>query len=116
MRRSFAMEKKLTIKKRGSTYMLAMDQIIYLENSGRLVIAHTGFGEIGFYGSLARVMDELDDRFVMCHRSYAINMECVTLMKEKQICFNDGSIIYMGRDTYKKTKKLILNYLNAKHT
>lgn len=116
MRRSFIMEKKLAIKTRNSTYMLAMDQIIYLENSGRLVIVHTASGEIRFYGSLARVMDNLDERFIMCHRSYAINMECVTIMKEKQICFSDGSTIFMGRDTYTKTKKQILNYLNTKRT
>ncbi len=107
------MRKALVIRRRGGIYVLPVDSIVYMENKGRKILVHTLGGEYEFYGKLSDVVEDLDQRIVMCHRSYAINIENVDCMENGRICFIDGSEVYLGRETFNKAKTAVTDYLSG---
>lgn len=94
--------------------MVPQESILYLENKKRKVIVHTKDGSYEFYGKLTDVVKSLDERFLHCHRSYAINMEEVAAMEDSRIHFADDGDLYLGRDTFRKTKQQVEEYHKRK--
>ena len=108
------MEEKLIVRMGNSVNVVPVDCITYLENQKRKVIVHTREGAFEEYGRLTEISKELDDRFYQCHRSYVINFEHVSAMAEGRIAFDDGSSIYLGRNTFARTRRKFEEYLPDK--
>lgn len=105
------MRKTFVIRRRGGVYVLPLDSVIYMENRGRKVIVHTREGTIEFNGRLSDVVNSLDGRFMMCHRSYAINMDNIAAMRDGSVIFSDRSRVFLGRDTFRKARKHVDVYM-----
>lgn len=108
------MEEKLIVRMGSRVNVVPVDCITYLENQKRKVIVHTCRGVYEEYGRLTDICETLDGRFYQCHRSYVINFEHVSAMAEGRIVFDDGSSIYLGRNTFARTRRKFEEYLPDK--
>ena len=104
------MKKRFAVVTRGGVQLIPLESIIYLENDRRKIIVHTLDGTFEFYGRMNDAMNNLDDRFINCHRSFAINMEHVSEMCNQSITFCNNSRIFMGRDTFAETRRRVRNF------
>ena len=61
------------------------EDIVFFETSSipHKVIANTIKRRIEFYGHIGQIVQELDDRFYQCHKSYVINRDHITMVDKK---------------------------------
>ena len=111
---------KFIISKRQETYILRLNDILYMEKNLRKIKVYID-GEfypeqscIEFYGKFPDVMSHLDRRFMHCHRSYVINMDKIVVMSHNTIFMEKNLKVYMGRNTYSKAKEILGRYLAKK--
>lgn len=102
-----------TFKYRNKRKMLSIpvDSIIYLENVKRKVRIHTVDGNFEYYGKLSEAVIQLDERFVMFHRSYVVNLDYVIALQNKSIKFLGGGSIQLGQHTYTRFKNMVKNQI-----
>ena len=110
----FLLYEKLVIRNRKGTYVLALEEILYMEKNLRKICVYTQTNQVEFYGRFPDILDCLDDRFLYCHRSYVINMDRVVVMTNKRIFVTNNACIFFGRDTYCRAKKIFDAYLDKK--
>ena len=106
--------KKIVVIKRSSIYVISPDDIFYMEKDLRKIRIHTSAACIEFYGTFSDMMPWLDMRFMSCHRSYIINMDKIAIMAYNTIFFENDDCIYLGRDTYRKARKIFCEYITKK--
>ncbi len=106
--------KKLIISKKQGTYVLPLDDIMYMEKDLRKIRVYAGDGTIEFYGKFTDIIPFLDARFMFCHRSYVINMDKIVVMSYNRIFLENNDNIYLGRNTYAKARKIFKEYLAKK--
>ena len=109
------MKKTFVIKRRFGIYVMPAESIVYMENMRRKVVVQTNDGLYEFYGKLSDVEKALDERFLLCHRSYMINMDKVEAMEHSRVLFDDKSSIYLGRSTYARTAKQVSEFLEKRN-
>lgn len=83
----------VTIKIGNHIKNIPQDDIKYFEASkDRKVILHAKNSIIEFFGKLKDIENELDDRFIRCHRAYIANKDLVEHVDKKEhvIYFIDG--------------------------
>lgn len=79
-------EKKCFYAKCGQRVMhVPYEDIILFETAPtpHKVTLHTINRRIEFYGHIGKILDELDDRFYQCHKSYIINRDQITMVDKK---------------------------------
>ena len=96
----------LRFEERGNIYNIAMDDILYITRDSfeRKSIIKTTYADIKTYKPLTEIHSLLDDRFIKTHRACIINNERVAEIDKgkKKILFNDGTMIDLLSDKYKK--------------
>lgn len=107
------MEKFLPMINRNECCKIRLEDILYIEKSGRLVKivtkdeAHYDYGRIADYERY--FADE--ESFFACMKGLVINFEHVVSMKDGAICFSNGRQYDLGRTNYLKTKQTFVNYM-----
>ncbi|MFC4401647.1 LytR/AlgR family response regulator transcription factor [Gracilibacillus xinjiangensis] len=69
--------RELTIKAKKSTYFVRFEDIFFIEKADRKSIIHTVDGTYQTNKSLLYYERNLDNRFMLAHRSFLINLELV---------------------------------------
>jgi len=123
----------LIVKKNRGIFVFQADDIVYMEKNKRKISLRSrckgctcckycsvcsGVRDccyIEFYGRFADVMPYLDKRFMHCHRSYIINMDSIVWMNRCEIFIDTNESIHMGRDAYRRARKIFADYLNEKY-
>lgn len=117
---------KFIVKNIHGTFVLEMDDILYMEKALRKIKVHlesscveakkydTDKDCIEFYGKMEDVMRRLDERFLYCHRSYIINMDKVVVMTDNTIYLEDRADIYMGKETFARASRGVKEYFEKK--
>lgn len=83
--------------------MIKQDNIIYLQSSGRKVVAKTVDGDVEFYDKLSKVIDKLDDnKFCRVHKSFVINSMYVEVFKSDKVIMCNSTQIPISK-SYKKS-------------
>lgn len=111
---------ELIVKKNHGIFVFHTDDIVYMEKNKRKIFLRTKCkgctcSETEFYGRFNEVIPHLDNRFMHCHRSYIINMDHIVWMSGCEIFIGDNISIHMGRDTYRRARKMFSEYLNEKY-
>lgn len=96
----------LRFEERGNIYNIAMDDILYITRDSfeRKCIIKTTYADIKTYKSLSEIQSLLDDRFVKTHRACITNIDRVAEIDKgkKKILFDNGTVIDLLSDRYKK--------------
>ena len=111
------MRRLLNVKIRGSVYSVPQEEIIYLENELRKICLHMRGREVLFYGTFKEILKELDERFLLCSRSYIVNMDHVLAMHHNgnyEIEMDSGEHLFFSKNYYLKAKAVLEGFLKEK--
>ena len=97
-------------------------RIIFIQNDRRMIIFHLikkehgkiTKEEVAVYGSFRELTAELGDNFLWCHRSYIINMDGIYAFDGNDEILKTGERITLGRDIYRVTKNICMEYFEKK--
>lgn len=73
-------------------------EVTYVESKRRVLHIHTADEEIATYARLADLAEELPERFVRCHNSFVVNLDCVRELRTECVVLTDGTTIPVSRD------------------
>lgn len=77
----------------GQAQFLPFRQIQYLESRGRKIVYVTEQGTHEQYGQLYKVAQQLDARFLTCHKSFVLNLDYVKAHEKKYFLLHSGEKI-----------------------
>lgn len=94
--------------KEGNVHRMPYGEIRYVEVSGHDVIVHTDKGNIEVYGSLKKILSELDsDSFMLINRFYLVNLEYVTEVNVKE------SLVYLQDEKLQISRRKMKDIVGA---
>ena len=104
-------EGKMVLETREGKTAIPFSKIYYIEVREKRLYVRLKNTEYLKYGTLSQAMEGLSDRFLRCHRSYAVNKEMIQSVRlsEGLILLHDNMEVPLSR-SYKKEVK---EYLNA---
>lgn len=74
--------------------VLKNDDILYFESLARKIKVVSLTGEYEYYHTISGLEKELDPhRFILCHRSYIINLKNIKSIKSKTVLLKNGELI-----------------------
>lgn len=103
-------EKVLRVSRSGVDHMIFLRDICYIESSMRQLNIHTADGEGVFYGTIDSLMPKLDERFLRCHQSFIVNMDCIRRFSATEIRMSAGELIPVSRSRQAETKRQYFDY------
>lgn len=108
----FGSKKAIKFESDGVSYIIHLDDIVYItkDTVERKCIIRTTYNEIVVNKTLNYMLENLDDRFYLCHRSCIVNTEKIRNVdwKNRIINFdNNDSIELLARDKKKGLKKYV---------
>lgn len=86
-------------------YQVLKNDILFLERILRTTEIHTHGTVYTATDSLPTLLKQLSGSFVLCHRSYAVNLKAVTALNRSGITLSTGQHIPIGRTYYDQVKK-----------
>lgn len=93
-------------------YEINIDNRLYIESYRNEIIIHTKLLDYSRRFSLKKILKELDNRFVQCHKSYLVNIENVTSLFYDHLEINNIIKIPVGRKYQLLVKNKYQNYQN----
>ena len=89
----------LTVQSGGCAFRVSPRRITYIEVRGHVVTIHMSDRESAqTYGNLAEILRKLPSEMIsQCHKSYAVNVMYISMMRPDGITLTDGAVIPMGR-------------------
>ena len=96
----------------GTKSSVAVDDIIYLEVIGAELSVYTKTGVVRSYStSLTEVCEKLPpERFYRCHRSFVVNLDCVTRAAKYYFLMENGDKATIAKNRYAEAKAIMLDY------
>ena len=101
----------LLVKAEGSHRRIPVEDILYVENSGRKVILHTKTECLEYYERMNHLQEVLGDGFYRCHRGYLVALSAITGYDHESITVGSGDQIYLAKQKYGEFVKLYCRYL-----
>ena len=91
------------------------DSIQYIQKDGMKVIFHTDTRDYETYSSFRKILPQLSDQFIQCHKSYIVNLQKITDVNTAihPICLNSNHNVrcYIG-PKYKNQFMEVFDYGN----
>ena len=103
----------LTVTHNRVPVKLRLDRVAFLENRLHRVYVTLSGGETLAVGhKLSELQKELenDPRFLRCHQSYIVNLDCVEALDESCFKMADGQMVPVSRNFYKQSKHAYYHY------
>ena len=101
----------LLVKTEGSHRRVPVEDILYVENSGRKVILHMKTGCLEYYERMNHLEEVLGEGFYRCHRGYLVALSAVDGYDHDSIIIGNGEKIYLAKQKYSEFVKLYCKYL-----
>ena len=101
----------LLVKTEGSHRRVPVEDILYVENSGRKVILHMKTGCLEYYERMNHLEEVLGEGFYRCHRGYLVALSAVDGYDHDSIIVGNGEKIYLAKQKYSEFVKLYCKYL-----
>ena len=100
-------ERALFLKLEGEMVRVALRDIRYLEVQQNYVTIHAG-QDYTLKSTLAKLAEELDERFFQLGRSYIVNLHFVQRVTRQEAILQDGARIPLPRGYYDKINRAII--------
>lgn len=101
----------ITIINRGKTFVILLDEIIFIERNLRKSIIHLNEKVYDNYDDFKSYQQKLTNNFYGCHRSFIVNFDKVQEHQRNHFVMNNGAVIPISRSHEKEAKKAFHNYL-----
>lgn len=104
-------EEKLVIKYKGNIFAIPFSDILYVENKlhrAQIVTEHKVYLS---NENLEMVKKRLDSRFLICHKSYAVNMDKILEFKSNSVVLRPDIKISVSHARYEGARENYLQYI-----
>lgn len=101
----------LLIKAEGCHRKVPVEDILYVENSGRKVILHTRTDCLEYYERMNHLEEVLGEGFYRCHRGYLVALSAVSGYDHDSITVGNGERIYLAKQKYGEFVKIYCKFL-----
>ena len=101
----------LLVKAEGSHRRIPVEDILYVENSGRKVILHMRSESLEYYERMNHLQEVLGDGFYRCHRGYLVALSAIGGYDHESITVSTGDRIYLAKQKYGEFVKLYCRFL-----
>lgn len=109
-----AVKKRFTFSYRKNTFSIPLEQILYIEKSGRKAFIHTKEETYQCNMTLDDIWKQLDySLFVSIHISCIVNLSYVSTIVRDELTLTNGSKLFIGRNYCQKTKLKHLNFIRS---
>lgn len=105
-------KKILTVSWNREIFHIFENKIIYMERTLRTTTIHTAGGEFLTSAKLSDLIHKLGDSFILCHRSFIVNLEYVTTFQSAQLFLSNGKVIPVSRPHAKELYTRIEKFLS----
>lgn len=95
----------------GNVVRLDPRTIEYVESDRRKIRVHTARSSVESYGSLSRMAEMLPPTFIQCHKSFIINMDCVSELRSDEVEMVSGSRVPVSQKRRRFVKETLLEHL-----
>ena len=104
------------IRQRNSMINITYNDILYVESNNSKCILHSNDGNnYTIYKKLSEIEEELNDaRFLRCHQSYLVNMDCIC-KADKEFELSNGDTVNIRQRNLKSIKQIYFDYINSKN-
>lgn len=101
----------LLVKAEGSHRRILVEDILYVENSGRKVILHMKTECLEYYERMNHLEEVLGEGFYRCHRGYLVALSAISGYDHDSITVGQGDKIYLAKQKYGEFVKLYCDFL-----
>lgn len=98
-------EKRLRVTYDHSTDLVPFSRILYVEAQKQYVLIHTFDETYRMKRSFSKILEELDEFFYKCQRSFCVNLSHVTRIKNNSVVLKNGEEIPISRGMAEKIGK-----------
>lgn len=91
---------------------IVLDDVWYFEGRGRQIYVHGKEGEIGYYGQISLLEEQLQGKnFFRCHKSYLVNLNYVEGYNRQEAVLDNGEHIMIAKRRYEDFCKAMLDFI-----
>lgn len=111
---TISMENKtkfITMIIKNSLYTVNLNDIYYIETALRKINIHTIDTFYSKYDRLTNFVNSLDQRFIICHKSFAINMDKVAKLGKRSFTLSNQIEIPISQLKYPSVKAQFISYI-----
>lgn len=101
----------LLVKAEGCHRRIPVEDILYVENSGRKVILHMKTECLEYYERMNHLEEVLGEGFYRCHRGYLVALSAISGYDHDSITVGTGEKIYLAKQKYGEFVKLYCKFL-----
>lgn len=106
-----AKEGVLVIRYKSIIRNIAYREILYLESDLHKVNIVLNNQVFQCNEQLSKLKERLNDQFVVCHKSYIVNMAHIKEFRYSEIEMNNGTVIPISKKRYAEAKKQFFKYV-----
>lgn len=104
----------LIIQTNGKKRVIYESDIVYCEVIDKRIFIHTQNGEaVSFYGKIESLEDTLGSVFFKCHRSYIVNLGCITAFSNGTVHMSEGSRVPVSRLRKKEFEQALIKQMRG---
>lgn len=104
----------ISVRMGGRNVLIAPRKITYVESDKRKVRIHVGTEVLEEYATLASLAEELPTSFAQCHKSFLVNMDCISEFNSDSILLSTGEVIPISQKKRKEMKQAFFLHLKSR--
>ncbi len=106
--------KVFTVRRKGETVSLRMDDIACFEKTGHKIRVHAAGRIEEYYDNFVRLIDLIDkDNFIQCHQGYIVNVTKIRAFRDKTLFLEGGLEVPVSRTFSEKVREALSKRLFA---
>lgn len=104
-------ERILTVSWNREDFHIREKDIIYMERTLRTTTIYTASSQFLTSKKLSDIITDLGENFVMCQRSFIVNLEYVSAYHTSQLFLSNGKTVPVSRSHFKEVRERVEQFL-----
>jgi len=107
-------DREIMIHTRGSSFLLSIQEINYIESQNAKVVIHTESGSVTRNSSLSALEEVLAEYgFIRCHHAFLVNAAKVVGVHGNELELRDKTIVYMSKGRRSACVRMLSRYMRG---